>query len=68
MDIYVKSDVVRSILTNNMNILRQAAGDVKITIHRKGEQPDEIKKDTMIAQISDIMGGEVQNDGGGSPF
>ena len=51
-----------------MNILRQAAGDVKITIHRKGEQPDEIKKDTMIAQISDIMGGEVQNDGGGSPF
>ena len=57
-----------SILTNNMNILRQAAGDVKITIHRKGEQPDEIKKDTMIAQISDIMGGEVQNDGGGSPF
>ena len=68
LDIYVKSDVVRSILTNNMNILRQAAGDVKITIHRKGEQPDEIKKDTMIAQISDIMGGEVQNDGGGSPF
>ena len=68
LDIYVKSDVVRSILTNNMNILRQAAGDVKITIHRKGEQPDGIKKDTMIAQISDIMGGEVQNDGGGSPF
>ena len=68
LDIYVKSDVVRSILTNNMNILRQAAGDVKITIHRKGEQPDEIKKDTIIAQISDIMGGEVQNDGGGSPF
>ena len=68
LDIYVKSDVVRSILSNNMNILRQAADDVKITIHQKGEQPDGSKKDTVIARISDIMGGEVQNDGGGSPF
>ena len=68
LDIYVKSDVVRSILSNNMNILRQSAGNVKITIHKKGEQPDDIKKDTVLTQISDIMGGEVQNDGGGSPF
>ena len=68
LDIYVKSDVVRSILSNNMNILRQSAGNVKITIHKKGEQPDGIKKDTVLTQISDIMGGEVQNDGGGSPF
>ena len=68
LDIYVKSDVVRSILNNNKNILRQAAGNVKITIHKKGEQPDDAKKDAVLDQISDIMGGEVENDGGGSPF
>jgi hypothetical protein len=39
---------------------------MKVIIHNVEERPE--KKDALISKISDIMGGEVQNDGGGNPF
>lgn len=53
---------------NNKRILIENAGGLKITIHNFGEHPKDAKKDALIAKFSDIMGGEVKNDGGDSPF
>ena len=41
---------------------------MEIIIHEIDETPTDSKKDETLSKISDIMGGEVQNDGGGSPF
>lgn len=45
-----------------------AAPGVKITIHDHASSPVNAKKDDTLAKISDIMGGEVKNDGGNNPF
>ena len=41
---------------------------MKIEIHEAGQHPESVKKDATLAKFSDIMGGEVTNDGGESPF
>ena len=70
LHIYPGKRIVKSILSrdNNKRILVGAADGVKITIHDENDTPSNSKKDEMLTKISDIMGGEVQNDGGGNPF
>lgn len=71
LHIYPPKKIVKSILSrdNNKRVLTDAAnGQVKITIHDVGDTPNNVKKDEVLSKISDIMGGEVQNDGGGNPF
>ena len=71
LHIYPKRRIVKTILSrdNNKRILTDAVGsDVKITIHDETETPSEAKKDETLSKMSVIMGGEVENDGGGSPF
>lgn len=71
LHIYPGKRIIKSILAreNNKRILIDAAsGQVKITIHDENDTPNTAEKDETLSKISDIMGGEVQNDGGGSPF
>jgi hypothetical protein len=70
LHIYPEKKIVRTILSrdNNKRLLAEAAGGIKIEIHEAGEKPSNAEKDEVLSKISDIMGGEVQNDGGGNPF
>ena len=71
LHIYPEKRIIKSILSrdNNKKILLRAAGEnVKITIHDENDKPSNVKKDAVAERISDIMGGEVKNDGGGNPF
>ena len=70
LHLYPQKKIVKSILSkdNNQKILISAAGETEILVHEVDEKPNEIQKDETLSKISDIMGGEVQNDGGGSPF
>ncbi len=70
LHIYPERKIIKTILSrdNNKRLLAEAAGGIKIEIHEAGEKPSNAKKDEMLSKISDIMGGEVQNDGGGNPF
>ncbi|MBR3329142.1 DNA polymerase III subunit gamma/tau [Candidatus Saccharibacteria bacterium] len=71
LEIYPEKRIVKNILSreNNKRILTQAlGGNVKITIHEIGDLPNEKNGNTILDKISDIMGGEVKNDGGGNPF
>ena len=70
LHIYPLKKITKTILSkeNNKRILAQATNGVEIIIHEANETPTSSKKDETLNKISDIMGGEVQNDGGGSPF
>lgn len=70
LHLYPERKIVKTILSrdNNKRILIDASGGVKINIHEYGEKPSNAEKDEILSKISDIMGGEVQNDGGGNPF
>ncbi len=70
LHLYPERKIVKTILSrdNNKRILMDASGGVKINIHEYGEKPSNAEKDEILSKISDIMGGEVQNDGGGNPF
>ena len=70
LHIYPEKKIVKTILSrdNNKRLLTEAAGEIKIEIHEAGEKPSNAEKDEVLSKISDIMGGEVQNDGGGNPF
>lgn len=71
LKIYPERKIVQNILSrdNNKLILVEAAGkDVKITIYDAEKFPRSNNNDALVTKISDIMGGEVQNDGGGDPF
>ena len=70
LHIYPLKKITKNILSkdNNRRILQQAIDGVEIIIHEIDETPTDSKKDETLSRISDIMGGEVQNDGGGSPF
>ena len=48
-------------------ILIDAADGLKVVIHDYNEYKN-INKDDVISKMSDIMGGEVKNDGGDDPF
>ena len=69
LDIYPTKRIAKTILArdNNKRILIEAAGGMKVIVHEVGENPN-AEKDELISKISGIMGGEVQNDGGGNPF
>ncbi|MDO4742397.1 MAG: hypothetical protein Q4A79_03460, partial [Candidatus Saccharibacteria bacterium] len=69
LKIYPAKKITRTILTreNNLRILTEAAGMTKVMIMDVGESPS-VKNDKLLSQISAIMGGEVQNDGGENPF
>ena len=69
LHIFPDKKVARTILSrdNNKKVLIEAANGLKIKIHEVGENPNR-EKDELISKISGIMGGEVQNDGGGNPF
>ncbi|MBQ9180865.1 DNA polymerase III subunit gamma/tau [Candidatus Saccharibacteria bacterium] len=68
LDIYPVKKIAKMILSKDTNkgVLTQQAG-LKIVIHEVDDNPN-LKKDDLILKMSDIMGGEVQNDGGGNPF
>ena len=70
LHIYPERKIVKTILSreNNKRILVDAAGGIRIEIHEPGEKPTNAKSDEILDKISDIMGGEVQNDRGGNPF
>ena len=70
LTIYPARKIAQMILTkeNNLRILAEAAGVVKITVGSPDGQPKMVAEDELIAKMSGIMGGEVLNDGGGSPF
>ncbi|MBR3230570.1 DNA polymerase III subunit gamma/tau [Candidatus Saccharibacteria bacterium] len=71
LEIYPQKRITKTILSrdNNRRILMTAASDkLKIIIREVDEKPDGVSDDAIINQISDIMGGEVQSDGGGDPF
>ena len=70
LKIYPARKVAQMILSkeNNLRVLVEAAGDVKITI---GDSDGGVKmegEDELIAKMSGIMGGEVLDDGGSDPF
>ena len=67
LKIYPEKKIVKTILSskNNKQLLASIASGIKIEIMEVGKK--EIK-DPTIAKISDIMGGEVKNDGGENPF
>lgn len=69
LDIYPDKKIARTILARDTNkrILIDAACGMKVVVHEVGENPNN-QKDALISKISDIMGGEVLNDGGGNPF
>ena len=70
LDIFPGKRIVKTILSreNNRRVLVDLAGNVKITIHDIEDAPVNESKDQVISKLSAIMGGEVQNDAGGSPF
>ena len=71
LHIYPTKKITKNIIgrENNKKILQEAAGvGVKITIHDVTDSPIETKNDATLSRLSDIMGGEVLNDGGGNPF
>ncbi|MBQ3473848.1 DNA polymerase III subunit gamma/tau [Candidatus Saccharibacteria bacterium] len=67
LEIYPQRKIVKTILErdNNKRILIDAGGGIKIEIKEVGVNKP---KDETLAKISDIMGGEVKNDGGENPF
>lgn len=70
LNIYPESKLVQTILSKDekKRILIENAGGRKVILREFGEHPKAAKKDALISQISDIMGGEVKNDGGDNPF
>ncbi len=71
LEIYPEKRIIKTILSreNNKRILINAIGsDGKITIHEVSDLSNNETSDAVMAKISDIMGGEVTNDGGNNPF
>ena len=69
--IFPMKRIIKSILArdNNKKILAEALDDnIKIIIKDADECPDSVSGDQTLSKISDIMGGEVINDSGNSPF
>ncbi len=70
LTIFPDKNIARTILSrdNNKKILVQAANGFAIKIGEVGGQASSGKNDDLLSKISGIMGGEVKNDGGESPF
>ena len=69
LNIYPSKKIEKTILSreNNLRVLAEASGGHRIVIHEVGDKRPE-SQDLLISKMSAIMGGEVQNDGGGTPF
>ena len=69
LNIYPKLKIGHTILEspNNFKLIETTAPELKITILDISEYQGP-KSDQLLHQISDIMGGEVQEDGGENPF
>ncbi len=70
LEIYPLKNVAKMILSrdNNKRVLIGAASGMSVLILDKKERPNSAAKDELLSKISDIMGGEVSNDGGNNPF
>ena len=71
LTIYPMKRIIKSILSrnNNKKILMSALDqNVNLTILGEDQLPESHQEDHTLSQISDIMGGEVINDSGNSPF
>ena len=69
LNIYTSNKTILKILTRHKSVLTEAAdGNVKITINNETSTPKETKKDAAVDILSDIMRGEVKDDGGKNPF
>ena len=69
MNIYPNKSFTQISLSKDAHkkILIDAADGLKVVIHDYNEYKN-INKDDVISKMSDIMGGEVKNDGGDDPF
>ncbi|MBR2998214.1 DNA polymerase III subunit gamma/tau [Candidatus Saccharibacteria bacterium] len=69
LDIYPSTRISESILNskNNLFVLKRES-NLNIVVHSHEEKPKNYKKDAVLSKLSDIMGGEVKNDGGENPF
>ena len=70
LHLYPEKRITKTILSrdNNKRILVEISQGMKIVFHEPGEKPVNTKQnDKILSKISDIMGGEVKNDGG-DPF
>ncbi|MBR3228929.1 DNA polymerase III subunit gamma/tau [Candidatus Saccharibacteria bacterium] len=68
LDIYPTQKMGETILTspNNLTIIKNNIININVTVHKYGEKSQ--PKDEILSKFSDIMGGEVKNDGGENPF
>ena len=70
LHLYPEKRITKTILSrdNNKRILVEISQGMKIVFHEPGEKPTgTAQNDKILSKISDIMGGEVKNDGG-DPF
>ena len=70
LHLYPKTKLVYNILNsrNNRQILVDNIDEMEVEIHSVDEYPKTTNKDDTLSKLSDIMGGEVTNDGGDNPF
>ncbi len=70
LHLYPPRNVTKTIISREANkkILIEAADGYRVQIHEINEKPGNAKEDGLLSRISDIMGGEVKNDGGNNPF
>ncbi len=69
LDIFPDKSFIGKTLMRDKNkaILVECANGIKVNV-KSYEEYQNLNKDALISKMSDIMGGEVQNDGGDSPF
>ena len=69
LNIYPTKKIEKTILSreNNLRVLAEASNGMRIVVDDLGDKRPE-SQDLLISKMSAIMGGEVQNDGGGTPF
>lgn len=70
LKVMTKNKIFRNILEKDENkqILSEASGGLKVLVTEPPEPAKSAINDAVISKISDIMGGEVENEGGGNPF
>ena len=70
LEIYPAQKIGETILSspNNLAIIKKQLNNIQVIIHKHDDPIDNQPKDEIISKISDIMGGEVKNDGGETPF
>ena len=69
LKIYPDKPFAKTFLSRDKNkqVLDECASGLKVSICDANENPN-VKNDSLISKMSDIMGGEVISDAGGNPF